>query len=134
MITLKRIAMGEHGTFGVLLEGDTPFALTLERPWLGNRKDVSCIPEGGYLCKRTVSPKFGNTFEVTGVEGRSHILFHGGNTAYDSQGCILVGSRFGSIGERAALLKSKEALSELMERLRDRDSFYLFIKNHFQEA
>ena len=78
-LTIKRLETGNQGTFGVLINGGIPFGLTLERQWLNNQSNISCIPEGGYLCKRVKSPKFGNTFEVTDVTGRSHILFHKGN-------------------------------------------------------
>lgn len=81
-ITLKRITA--DGTFGVLLDGAVPFALTLEREWLDNRLEVSCIPDGGYSCRRVNSPRFGGTFEVTGVPGWTYILFHSGNTEDDS--------------------------------------------------
>jgi hypothetical protein len=131
MITLKRIAMNDRGAFGALLEGDIPFALTVERPWLGNGKDISCIPEGGYLCRRVVSPRFGDTFEVADVPGRSHILFHRGNTMEDSRGCILVGGRFGELEGKAGVLSSGEGFEELRERLKGVDSFLLFIKNLF---
>ena len=45
-LTIKRIAEIEDGTFGVILDGDTPFAVTLERNWLDNQANVSCIPAG----------------------------------------------------------------------------------------
>lgn len=92
---LTRIQSLETGTYGVLhFIGQAPFALTLELPWRDNERQVSAIPAGHYRVQRVQSPKFGDTFEVTGVEGRSHILFHKGNTTADTNGCILVGSSF----------------------------------------
>ena len=41
---LKRIALTERGTFGVLLDNGVPFAVTLEREWMNNEPSVSCIP------------------------------------------------------------------------------------------
>jgi hypothetical protein len=41
-ITLKRISFREDGTFGVLLAGGRPFAVTLERPWRDNRRRQIC--------------------------------------------------------------------------------------------
>lgn len=128
MITLKRVAGGDDGTFGVLIEGGTPFALTCERPWLENRPFVSSIPPGRYRCARTVSPHFGETFEVVDVPGRTHILFHVGNTAGDTEGCILVGSSFGVLGGRVAVLSSRQAFGDFMERLRGMDEFTLSIE------
>lgn len=131
MLTLKRIAMNDHGTFGVLTDNHTPLALTLERPWLQNRADVSCIPEGNYICKRVRSPKFGDTFEVADVPGRTHILFHSGNTMDHTKGCVLVGQRFGSLGEKDAVLSSRDGFHALRERLKNTEEFLLRIINLF---
>jgi hypothetical protein len=131
MLTLKRIAMTEDGTFGVLMVGLVPFALTVERPWLDNRKSVSCIPAGNYYCRRVNSPKFGDTFEVTDVPGRTHILFHKGNLMGDSHGCIIVGEQFEPLKGRQAVLSSKKGFEEFKARTRDRDGFILSIRNHF---
>lgn len=135
-ITLKRIAMNGHGAFGVLIYGGcgpegsgVPFALTIERPWLDNQKRLSCIPSGSYVCRRVDSPKFGDTFEVTGVQGRSHILFHTGNVMEDSEGCILVGEQFETLGGRPAVLSSKKGFREFMERLEGVEAFTLHIIN-----
>lgn len=128
-IILKRIAATADGTFGVLLDGDTPFAVTLERKWLDNRAEVSCIPVGVYACKRVASPRFGDTFEVTGVPGRSHILFHSGNTEDDSKGCILVAEQFGSINGKTAVQVSREGFAEFMARLKGVNEFTIEIKN-----
>lgn len=128
MITLKRIAGSGEGTFGALIEDGVPFALTCERPWLENRAGISCIPKGWYTCRRTVSPRFGETFEVADVPGRSNIIFHAGNTPEDSRGCILVGRSFGALGGRAAVLSSRMAFREFMERLRGKDEFAISIE------
>jgi hypothetical protein len=92
-LILTRVQSLEEGTYGILhFVGQAPFALTLERPWAGNEKGHSSIPAGHYRCARVMSPKFGDTFEVTNVPGRSHILFHRGNYVTDTEGCILVGN------------------------------------------
>lgn len=127
MMTLKRIAKNPDGVFGVLLHKGVPFALTCERPWLDNKSNVSCIPERTYECRRVNSPKFGDTFEVTGVPGRSHILFHKGNTMDDSQGCILVGEQFETLNGKTAVLQSGKGYGEFMERLKGVDRFTLWI-------
>ena len=130
-LTIKRVGTGAQGTFGVLIESGIPFALTVERQWLNNQSNISCIPEGGYLCKRVKSPRFGNTFEVTDVEGRSHILFHKGNLDDDSHGCILVGEKFGQLGSSSGILESNQGFNEFMVLLDDVDEFSLNIINHF---
>lgn len=128
IITIKRVAYRQDGTYGVIFdEGDLPFALTLERKWLNNKKGESCIPEGEYSCKRVVSPKFGDTFEVQNVPNRSEILFHKGNIEDDSHGCILIGEQFDPIKDRYGVLASREGFEEFKERLAGHDEFKLII-------
>lgn len=69
---------------------------TLELPWKENQRNVSCIPVGTYVCRRALSPRFNETFEITGVRGRDHILFHSGNKTRDTEGCVLVGKTMSS--------------------------------------
>ena len=124
---LIRVASNQTAVYGVLLQGDIPFAVTVERPWLDNRKGESCIPAGEYQCKRVNSPKFGNTFEVTGVPGRDAILFHRGNLADDSHGCILVGEQFNAVLGRPGITASKEGFGEFLTITSLTDSFLLEI-------
>lgn len=127
-LTLKRVALNDDATFGVLLLGTIPFAVTLERPWLNNAPQKSCIPFGVYVCKRVKSPKFGDTFEVTGVPGRSHILFHQGNIPEDSLGCILVGERFDPVNGKNGITASREGFKEFLRHFIDRTEFTLTIE------
>ncbi len=126
-LTLKRVGQSGKGTFGVLCNGEVPFALTLEEPWRDNQKSVSCIPIGSYICKRVRSPKFGNTFEVTNVQGRSHILFHKGNTLDDTEGCILVGEEFSGTYDRPRISSSERGFLEFMQLLENHIGFELTI-------
>lgn len=126
-IIIRRIAENDDGTFGVIIDGDKPFALTLENKWLNNQRNISCIPEGRYICRRYSSAKYPDTFEVTNVPGRSHILFHTGNTNEDTAGCILVAEQFGELNKAIAILASKPGFREFMERLIDVDVFELII-------
>ncbi|RKZ67308.1 MAG: hypothetical protein DRQ48_09910, partial [Gammaproteobacteria bacterium] len=79
IIKLERFAdIDEQGTFGELSCELFSF-YTIERPWLDNEENISCIPTGVYTCKRTMSPKFGLVYEIMDVEDRTHILFHAAN-------------------------------------------------------
>lgn len=128
MVTIKRVSYLPEGTFGVIKQDNVPFALTAELPWLNNLPSKSCIPTGKYLGKRVNSPKFGNTFEITGVPKRSNILFHKGNVPKkDSKGCVLIGEEFGSIGINVAVMSSGRGYLEFMNRLKDVDGFELEI-------
>ena len=68
---------------------------TLELPWKDNQRSVSCIPHGQYKV-RFRYPRESATRDylhllVQDVPERTYILFHRGNTAADTRGCILVG-------------------------------------------
>lgn len=122
---LIRVSYSKNAVFGVFLnELDMPFAVTAEPPWRDNMVGLSCIPTGEYICKRTVSPHFGETFEVTGVPGRTHILFHKGNIPLqDSKGCILLGEQF----EPPGIQHSGHGFGEFMGLTKGEDSFTLTI-------
>ncbi len=127
VLYLHRLPKHEDGVFGVLSYESRPFAVTLEPEDKNNQRNISCIPSGRYLCKRVESPKFGNTFQVTGVYNRSGILFHAGNTEEDSKGCILVGEEFGELYRKTAILKSRKGLAEFLKLLNGDDEFWLSI-------
>ena len=111
---LVRVSANSEATYGVLIQGSVPFAVTLERPWRDNRKGESCIPPGHYQCVRVQSPRFGDTFEVKNVPGRSSILFHKGNISDDTHGCILVGEQFNKVVSRPGITASKEGFTEFL--------------------
>ena len=113
-LDLVRVGQSERGTFGVLRLGSVPFAVTVEQPWLENMQDVSCIPAGRYRCARVNSPRFGDTFEVTGVPGRSHVLFHRGNSIHDTRGCILVAEEFGGTFGAPVIASSDKGFREFL--------------------
>jgi len=127
-LTIVRLSSTLEGTFGVFMEHRIPFAVTLERPWLLNRRNLSCIPSGRYVCRRVESPRFGPTFEVTDVPGRTHILFHKGNLDSDSEGCILVGERFDHLRGKPGILDSRHGFEELLLRLAGEDRFELIVR------
>lgn len=127
-LTLKRVALVAEGVFGVLMQAlFAPFALTLERPWLDNETGKSCIPAGTYTCKRVQSPKFGNTFQVMDVPGRSEILIHKGNLMDDSHGCILIGEQFEPLNGQPGIAASAHGFEEFLRLTADVDEFELEI-------
>jgi hypothetical protein len=129
-VKLKRLTRSHlHPTFGVLLNDDgIPFAVTLERPWLSNMVGRSCIPEGRYIAKRHVSPKFGETFWLQNVPGRSEILFHKGNIDDDSHGCILIGESFNYVRGEDGITSSKEGMEEFMKLTAGKDEIVVTIQ------
>ena len=90
-LTLTRFAKTRDGILGRL----GPW-VTLEEEDRGNQRNISAIPPGAYVCRRSRYHAGGyDTYEVTDVPGRSRILFHIGNTEEDTAGCILLGERLG---------------------------------------
>lgn len=126
-LDLIRVGSSNRGTFGVLRHGQVPFVLTLERPWLDNKQDVSCIPAGRYRCRKIRSPKFGNTYEICDVPGRTHVLFHAGNTISDTEGCVLVGEEFSGTWDKPMLVSSQRGFGELMKFLDGAPEFDIVI-------
>ena len=108
-------------TIGKLYLDDELLCNTVERPWLDNKRNLSCIPPGEYKLKPVVSPKFGETFEVCDVENRSHILIHKGNFVHDSLGCIMPCSDIGVLGVEIAGISSGTAYDQLMIMLGDKE-------------
>jgi hypothetical protein len=94
---------------------------TIELPWRGNAKEVSCIPEGKYSLRRRYSSKFQWHIEVMEVENRNSILFHPANNAQkELKGCIapvtkISGSGLG-IQSTHAFLKLKYLVYSALER------------------
>ena len=123
--------MSKHGTFGVLIGEDFPMLSTLEPPDKNNQRDISCIPEGHYVCKRFNSPKFGDTFKITDVPNRGDIIFHWGNRVHETKGCVLLGLRFGRLNDEPAVISSKVAHKQFMEALEGEDEFALVIQNSY---
>lgn len=116
MKTLRLVRTGEadEATFGVLYVDGKPEFVTLEEPWRDNQKQISCIPEGNYQVDWRYSPKFGKTLQVVNVPNRSHILFHAGNGPGDTEGCILIGTHFGKLNGKSAILKSRPAFEQFV--------------------
>ena len=127
-LTIVRISSLTEGTFGVMLLNGKPFAVTGERPWRENKKGVSCIPSGMYLCKRYQSAKYPDTFEVMNVPDRTYVLFHKGNFPLkDSEGCILVAEKFEEVNGEVAVLDSKHGFEEFIKKMKDVCTFTLQI-------
>ena len=137
-LTIKRVALTPVAAYGVLLGPDgVPFSLTLERPWVNNQSGISCIPAArGYKarrCRRSAdynysdSPKFGDTFQVIDVPGRQYILFHKGNLASDSHGCILIGEKFDMVNGVPGVTESAQGFGQFLALTSGCDEFDLDI-------
>jgi len=127
---LRRISMSKHGTFGVLIGEGFPMLSTLEPPDKGNEENVSCIPEGHYVCKRDDTGRY-KYFQVTDVPNRTDIEFHEGNWVRNTKGCILLGQRFAQLSDKPYISSSRLACKDFMDALEGEDTFALIIQNSY---
>lgn len=128
-VTIKRTEDNGVQTRGELFIGETYFAKTLELPWRENKKNISCIPLGNYLCKRTFSIKLLKyTYEVLNVISRDGIRLHPGNFFFDVEGCILMGSNFMDLNKDNQLdLVNSRATLQRFEDYMEKQAFILII-------
>ena len=95
-LLIIRDTFTDISTIGRLFINGESFCDTLENPWLDNQRTISCIPEGQYkvrlrLARESATRDYLHLL-VQDVPNRDWILFHRGNTAKDTSGCILVGN------------------------------------------
>jgi len=120
----------QGATIGTIIVSGETIGFTMELPWYGNKKNISCIPEGEYVCKKHDSATFGDVYEVCDVFGRSNILFHVGNSIEDTEGCILLGKYVGHENGKRWLYESKNALRTFKDHLFGYDEFLLIITDN----
>ena len=95
-LLIIRDTFTEKSTIGKLFINGESFCDTLENPWIDNQRSISCIPKGNYkvrlrLARESATRDYLHLL-VQDVPNRDWILFHRGNTAKDTRGCILVGN------------------------------------------
>lgn len=94
---------------------------TLELPWHGNSRGISCIPSGTYKAFKRESSKNGSVVELRDVPNRTFIQIHSGNYTRQIEGCILVGDgiKFLDGDEIPDVTNSKATLTKLLAKLPD---------------
>ena len=103
LLTLIRDVNGDKAILGKLYLNGALVCYTLENA-------AKAIPTGLYLVQNSMSPKFKRELPIVfnaGVSSSRGIRIHRGNTAKDSQGCILVG-----MGRNYARPTSESSLTE----------------------
>ena len=112
-ITIKRIALKDTYTIGHMYIDYVYFCDTLEdvvRPKGEKVYGKTAIPYGTYEVKWTYSPRFKRYMPlIDNVPGFAGIRIHSGNTAKDTEGCILVGQN----KEVGKVLNSKGIVNKL---------------------
>jgi hypothetical protein len=83
-------------------------------------KGITAIPEGTYKVGRRISPHFGVMVPwIMNVPNFQYVLIHWGNTVKDTEGCLVVGLRIGSLENQRAVLDSKQAWEKLSAMIFD---------------
>ena len=112
-ITLKRIFKGPDYTIGKLYIDGKYFCDTLEDRVRAPGVKVpgrTAIPAGKYKIKLTESLRFKKLMpRLENVPGFTGVLIHSGNTAEDTEGCILVGRN----RVKGKVLDSRETFQKL---------------------
>lgn len=119
-----------QGTNGSLYCNDVFLCHTIELPWLDNKPQQSCIPEGRYVLQPRWSVRHRYHLQVLQVPGRSLILLHPANdAAKELQGCIAPVTVLTAPGRG---LYSRRAFDRLMRRVAftgREEPFFLTIQN-----
>lgn len=131
---LLRFKQTDKATLGKLCSKFLEMCSTLEPPWHDNirnnpktkENEASCVPEGKYLCVKYSSDKFPDTWEITGIPGRSKVLFHSLVYADQSEGCVGVGLSHGEHKGIPFVNNGKKAMEKL--RMALPNHFWLEIK------
>lgn len=127
MLVLTRY-YSPFGTHGVLSMLNIELK-TIERPWDGNKRFISCIPEGIYNCHKHISKRHGCTFEIGDVPDRDYILFHKGNSSNDVKGCIAIGKSWCIYNNLPWVMDSYNGFNDFMEEMSGITSFKLEIRS-----
>lgn len=119
------------GTNGELSLRGVRICSTIELPWLHNKPQISCIPEGKYALMKRYSQRFGWHLQVMNVKNRALILIHPANDAKkELRGCIAPVSILKSEGKglisRIAFDKVKEIVFPVLEQ---NEPFFLNIQS-----
>ncbi|WP_340198613.1 DUF5675 family protein [Ascidiimonas sp. W6] len=94
-----RDIVGRKESLGICLIRDTNNKVlftsqSLERGWLNNTRNISCIPAGNYNLKLEWSPRFQkDLWEIYGVPNRRECKFHAANFVRQLNGCIALGEK-----------------------------------------
>ncbi len=135
IVTIKR-KYGAKETMGELqaFVGNAIFICdTLELPWIDNKHNISCIPDGTYDVVWTFSlSRMRWIYQLQKVPNRSGIQIHYGNFAtgkkIDIDGCILLGSNYSDLDKNGTedIINSK-ITTAAFERFMNKQPFRLVI-------
>lgn len=115
-INVRRTFKGPDYTIGKLYIDGHYLCDTLEdtvRPAGTKIAGKTAIPAGTYKVKKTMSPRFKKILpEILNVPGFTGVRIHSGNTAADTDGCLLLGLN----KTKGAILDSQTTMAFFMAR------------------
>ena len=130
ILELIRKETSSSETIGILMVNKKMSGVILEPPMLQNKRGLSCIPTGQYLCNKYFSEKYQCVcLSIHDVPGRDYIAIHAGNSGADTKGCLVIGIYTGYLKGSRAVLGSKKALKSLMDTVGE--ICHLTIKENF---
>ena len=118
-VEVKRTFKGTEYTIGKLYIDGHYLCDTLEdtvRPVGVKISGKTAIPAGTYKVKKTMSPRFKKVLpEILNVPGFTGVRIHAGNTAIDTDGCLLLGLN----KKKGQVLESQTTMAFFMARTHD---------------
>lgn len=124
---LNRYVLSAGFTLGVLVTGVSSYPtvedevrpnmyITPQGKVVGKVNGETAIPAGTYEIIDTYSPRFKkNMLRLVNVKTHTGILIHSGNTAIDSEGCIIIGT----VATKNGVARSREALTKFEKEARE---------------
>lgn len=125
-----------NGTNGELFYNDKRICFTIELPWLNNKSQISCIPEGRYELQKRYSEKYKHHIEVKPVAKRSYILIHPANDAKkELKGCIAPVSILTAEGKGLRSRIARDKLHAIVyPELEKENKVFITVKSNKHEA
>lgn len=119
IVKVVRTFKGPEYTIGKLYIDGAYFCDTLEDVVRKPGEKIygkTAIPSGMYRVRKTYSPRFKKVLpEILEVEGFSGVRIHAGNTAKDTEGCILLGLN----KVKGSVINSQNAVAFFMDKTPD---------------
>ena len=119
-LRLDRLVSNQQNTLSILFLDDEFFGFVPEDAWHETKiSGETRIPCGIYDVKWTDSPRFKRfTYEIMSVPYFSGIRFQVGNSAKDTEGCVMPGRGVDIVGGKYTTATSGSAMVEFEARLR----------------
>ena len=133
-LLLIRDTFTENTTLGKLFANGTDFCHTLGDTVRAEGIKVyghTAIPAGEYRVKLSKSSRFNRVMPMVYTEDNGYelknggisfkgIRMHGGNTHRNTEGCILVGEKFGDVRGQSGIQQSKPAMIKFRKMVREK--------------